>query len=430
MSGGPNALSAVRAAALIRSGEVRPSEVMSACLAQISRRDSEVGAFVCLDGDRAMRRALHADESPSSGPLHGIPFAIKDIIDTRELPTGWGSAIYEGRQPTRDASCVDAFVKAGAIPVGKTVTTEFACFQPGKTANPHNLRHTPGGSSSGSAAAVADLMVPLAFGSQTAASLIRPASYCGICAYKSTTGALELDGVMALSPSLDSLGMLARDVADLMLARTVLSGSAVPDGNHFGNELPRVSLMRGPHWNEASPETRNACMRTMNALSDAGAETGEAGSDGVFDALTDAHKIVMAYEAFRTRRREYDHHQSELSAQFLALVEGGAKVSDKEYAQALSARDKAKTVLDQLFETSDILLAPSAPGEAPRGLHATGDPIFSRMWSLLQVPCVAIPSGFGPSGLPVGVQMIGARHRDDGLLQACARIESVIREQG
>ena len=220
-------------ARMIRMGETKPSEVMTAHLDRIKQREAEVGAFQHLDADCAMERALAADDLPNAGPLHGVPFVIKDIIDTDNMPTGWGSEIYVTRQPEQNAVCVQKFLDAGAIPIGKTVTTEFAYFRPGKTANPHNIAHTPGGSSSGSAAAVADFMAPLAFGSQTAASLIRPAAYCGVCGFRPTTGGYDLTGVMELSGSLDTLGVLAREPQDLVLADSVLRGRDIPPEPDF-----------------------------------------------------------------------------------------------------------------------------------------------------------------------------------------------------
>jgi amidase len=409
-------LSAAEMARAIRAGDTTPSAVMKAHLDRIAAREAEVGAFIHLDADRAMERAREADRQPAIGPLHGVPFAIKDIIDTDDMPTGWGSDIFAGRQPGRNAACVQAFLDAGAIPVGKTVTTEFAYFRPGKTANPHNPAHTPGGSSSGSAAAVADYMVPLAFGSQTAASLIRPAAYCGVCAFKPTTGAFDLSGVMALSPSLDTLGILARTPQDLMLARSVLTGKPQPAPSDFSDAKPRIGLMRGPHWLDGSMEMRDVCSRAMRALADDGAETGEIGSPPLFTELTDAQKIVMAYEAANVRRDVYASHRDAISTQFAQLIREGQGVTEARYQEALAIRDKAGAMVEMMFADYDGVLVPSAPGEAPEGLGATGDPLFSRMWNLLQLPCVALPFGSGPRGLPVGIQLIGRLHEDARLL--------------
>jgi amidase len=418
-------LSAAGMARAIRAGDTTPSAVMKAHLDRIAAREAEVGAFIHLDAERAMERAREADRQPAMGPLHGVPFAIKDIIDTDDMPTGWGSDIFAGRQPDRNAACVQAFLDAGAIPVGKTVTTEFAYFRPGKTANPYNPAHTPGGSSSGSAAAVADYMVPLAFGSQTAASLIRPAAYCGVCAFKPTTGGFDLSGVMALSPSLDTLGVLARTPQDLMLASSVLTGRPQPAPPDFSEAKPRIALMRGPHWRDGSMEMHDVCGRAMRALADHGAETGEIGSPPLFAELTDAQKTVMSYEAANARRDVYTSHRDAVSIQFAQLIHEGQAVTEARYQDALAIRDRAGAMVDALFADFDGVLVPSAPGEAPEGLGGTGDPLFSRMWNLLQLPCVALPFGVGPRGLPVGVQLLGRLHEDAGLLAVAEWVHAV-----
>ncbi len=413
----PGAAAVARA---IRSGETTAEAVMQDCLARVKEREPEIGAFVHLDEDAALSAARAADERKAVGPLHGVPFAIKDIIDTVDFPTGWGSPIYEGHRPPRNAACVELFLRAGAVPVGKTVTTEFAYFKPGKTANPHNTAHTPGGSSSGSAAAVADGMVPLAFGSQTAASLIRPAAYCGVVGYKGSLGAFDLQGVMGLSPSLDSLGLLARNVEDLTLARSVLCGSAPEPPSDFDETPPRIALMRGPHWQDGSIEMRDVCQRAIDRFAARGADVGELTHPDVFGRLTGHHVTVMAFETARARIFEYERHRGQLSSQFTDLMESGASVSRDDYVAALQDRDRATRILETLFQDVDVILAPAAPGEAPAGLEATGDPLFSRAWNLLQVPCVSVPAGSGPNGLPLAVQAIGRFGDDDRLLAAAA----------
>jgi amidase len=413
----------------IKSGETKAATIMADCLTRIEQREPEVGAFVCRNAERALDDARTADRSSNTGPLHGVPFAIKDIIDTRDFPTGWGSGIYEGCRPPRNASCVELFLRAGAIPVGKTVTTEFAYFHPGKTANPHNLRHTPGGSSSGSAAAVADFMVPLAFGSQTAASLIRPAAYCGIVGYKPTHGAFDLQGVMGLAPSLDTLGLLARNVEDLVLARSVLCGSSPDIAADFEDTLPRVALMRGPHWQDGSVEMRDVCQRAMSVLAECGAQTGELAHPALFAELTECQKIVMAYETARARIYEFSRHREELSPHFAELVQSGLAISHADYQAAQRMKAMAARILETLFMDVDVILAPAAPGEAPEGLSATGDPLYSRAWTLLQVPCISIPFGNGPNGLPLSVQIIGPHGSDDRLLSAAHAIHQCLRKR-
>ncbi len=411
-----NRHSALTLAAMIRDGEVKPSEVMAAHLSRIEDREPVIGAFQTLDAERAMERAHSADSLPIGGPLHGVPFVIKDIIDTDDMPTGWGSDLYAGRQPDRNAACVQAFLDAGAIPIGKTVTTEFAYFKPGKTANPANPAHTPGGSSSGSAAAVADFMAPLGLGSQTAASLIRPAAFCGVCGFKPTTGRYDLMGVMGLSQSLDTLGILARDPRDLALSDAVLRGAGLPPPPAFDEALPRISLMRGPHWQDGSVEMRDTCNRALAALATTGAKVGEISHPPLFSDLTQAQITVMGYEAARLRTWEGALGVPTISPQFHDLVTAGQTVSDTAYHAALDLRDRAGAMMDQMFRDVDALLVPSAPGPAPAGLKATGDPLYSRMWNLLQVPSVALPFGTDPAGLPLGIQLIGPKGGDARLL--------------
>jgi|TARA_B110000908_G_scaffold11636_1_gene13597 amidase len=421
-------LSATDLARLIRAGDTSPSAVMAAHLDRIHAREPSVGAFQYLDAERAMTRAKAADDKPIKGPLHGVPFVIKDIIATDDMPTGWGSDIYANRQPDQNAHCVQTFLDAGAIPIGKTVTTEFAYFSPGKTANPHNLDHTPGGSSSGSAAAVADFMAPLAFGSQTAASLIRPAAFCGVSAFRPTRGGFDLTGVMGLSHSLDTLGILARDARDLVLARSVLLSTPLPGLVDFSETCPRIGLMRGPDWWNGSIEMRDTCTRALSALAAQGAETGELAHPSLFAQLTPAQITVMGYETARERAYEYHNNRSQISSQFTDLITAGLTVSDADYDSALDCRDRVYAMLDTVFSDYDAILAPSAMGAAPSGLAATGDPLFSRAWNLLQLPTVALPSGTDNQGLPLGIQLIGRRHQDQKLLDTAQWAQPILTE--
>ena len=418
-----NSLSATEIAAGIARGDFSAEAVMRACLARIEAREAEVGAFIHLDAEKALAAARAADAGPAGGPLHGVPFAIKDIIDTADFPTGWGSPIYEGFQPPRNASCVELFLQAGAVPLGKTVTTEFAYFNPGKTANPRNPGHTSGGSSSGSAAAVADEMVPLGFGSQTAGSLIRPAAYCGILGYKPSLGAYDLQGVMGLSPSLDTLGLLARRVEDLALAGAVLTREPAALGDDFAEEAPRIALMRGPHWWEGSLEMRDVCQRALDTLAGQGAETGEQAHPEVFAELTECQKVIMAFETARARVFEFHRHRDGISEAFAGLVEGGLAISREAYDEARRITALALRAMDTLFTDIDVILAPAAPGEAPAGLGATGDPLFNRAWTLLGMPCISIPFGSGPQGLPLSVQLVGRRGADRRLLAAARWVQ-------
>ena len=422
-----NELTAIEIVSGISEGKFCAHDVMQSCLSRIGQREDVIGAFVHYDPDKALQAARRVDQSRQTGPLKGVPFVVKDIIDTIEYPTEWGSVLYQGFRPPRNASCVELFQRAGAVMVGKTVTTEFAYFKPGKTVNPVNPDHTPGGSSSGSAAAVADSMVPIGFGSQTAASLIRPAAYCGVLGYKPTHGAFCLDGIMGLSPSLDTLGILTRHSGDLQLARHVLTGCDAEIKTQFNDQKPRVALMRGPHWQDGSVEMRDVCQRALSRLSGHGAQTGELVHPEIFSHLTASQTTVMAYETARSRLFEYNRYPDQISQQFKELVEAGLAISYNEYQQALEIKKQAAFILDSLFMDVDVILAPAAPGEAPHGLAATGDPLFSRGWNLLRVPCINMPFSSGPNGLPLSVQFIGPYGADEKLLDVALWAENVLR---
>jgi Asp-tRNA(Asn)/Glu-tRNA(Gln) amidotransferase A subunit family amidase len=408
-----NELSLHEAAALTVARQVKAEDLVEACIARIEAREPTVKAFEVFDPDDARAQARALDGGPIRGPLHGIPIGVKDIIDTAHMATGWGSPIYAGHRPVRDAACVALCRAAGAVILGKTVTTEFAYFHPGKTANPRNPAHTPGGSSMGSAAAVGDFMAPVAFGSQTAGSVIRPAAYCGTVGYKASHGDFSLDGVCGLSSSLDTLGCFVRHPRDLAYFRTALLGD---QGAPALSRPPRVGFYRTPHWDEADPATRALLDDTAMLLAERGARVADAALGPAFDGLSEAQKTVMAFETARTRAHEYEAHPDQLSAPMRKLIEAGRAIPYDAYQEARQLAARGRRALAEVFSRFDVLLAPSAPGEAPEGLSATGDPLFNRMWTLLHVPCITLPRGEGPKGLPLGIQLIGAKGEDGKLI--------------
>lgn len=407
----------------IHEGRASCEDVMTACLARIELRDSEVGAFAYLDVDQALARARKADRAGSTGPLHGVPFVIKDIIDTDDMPTAWGFAPYKGRQTERNARCVEQFIEASAIPIGKSVTTELAYFQPGKTANPLNAAHTPGGSSSGTAAAVADFMAPIGFATQTAGSIIRPASFCGVVGYKPSLGAFDMSGIMPLSESLDTVGLMARSMGDIILGRSVLADKEAAQENAIAGHALRIGFMREPHWQQASDAMRENCDRAAELLASQGMAVRELSAPPVFASLTEAQKKIMAYEIARSRSHEYETHYDVLSAHYRSLVEEGLAISDADYKNAQALAEEGMCAVARLFEEVDVILTLAAPGEAPEGLGATGDPIFNRIWTLLQLPCVSLPFGVEPNGLPLSVQLVGCYKMDAQLLEFSKWIE-------
>src|SRR5712691_5305056 len=415
----PLTLSARDAAREIAAGRLSAEALVAACLERIAAREPVVGAWHHLDRTAALAAARCCDASAPSGPLHGIPIAVKDLIDTSDMPTGYGSAIYEGHRPAADAACVALARAAGAVILGKTVTTEFACFTAGKTANPRNPAHTPGGSSSGSAAAVADGMVPLGFGTQTAGSVIRPGAYCGCVAYKPSFGLINRAGVKPLDDSLDTIGVFARSVADAAFLAGVLSERLALRHLTVPQQAPRFGLYRTPVWDEAEPATAAAIDAARAALERAGAVVTELAIAPEHQGLAEAQDTIMWFETVRALAHERLEHSAEISPRLAQLIDTGMAIGADVYDRAQARAAEARAGLDAFFGRCDAILVPAAPGEAPAGLGNTGNPIFNRMWTLLGVPCAALPARWADNGLPTGVQLVGRAH-DDARLMGCA----------
>jgi Asp-tRNA(Asn)/Glu-tRNA(Gln) amidotransferase A subunit family amidase len=414
-----NRLGACEVALRIAERKLTAEALVAACLDRIAAREGVVGAWQYLDPEQALAEARRRDRKPPRGPLHGVPIAVKDLIDTADMPTAYGSPIYRGHRPAADAACVALARAAGAVVLGKTVTTEFATFTPGKTANPHNPAHTPGGSSSGSAAAVADAMVPLAFGTQTAGSVIRPAAFCGVVGYKPSFGLINRAGVKPLADSLDTVGVLARNVEDAAFFAGVLTER--PALRHLSPlaHMPRIGLYRTPMWDEAEPSVAAALDKAREALERLGARVDEVAIAAEHHGLTEAQDRIMGYETARALADERIRHSAELSPRLAQQLDAGLAVGAGEYDAARAAADKARAGLAAFFAGYDAILTPAAPGAAPQGLEYTGNPVFNRMWTLLGVPCATLPALSGEDRLPVGVQLVGRLH-DDARLLACA----------
>jgi Asp-tRNA(Asn)/Glu-tRNA(Gln) amidotransferase A subunit family amidase len=407
----------------IAAGEITSEAAVTACLERIAAREPVVGAWQHLDPDAALAQARARDREPPRGPLHGVPVGVKDIMDTPDMPTTYGSSIYAGHRPAADAACVARLRAAGAVVLGKTVSTEFATFKPAKTANPHDPGHTPGGSSSGSAAAVADFMVPLALGSQTVGSVIRPAAFCGVVGFKPTYGRFDLAGVKALAEGLDTLGFFARTVDDAVLLAGALEGR--PWDAPKESASCRIGLCRTPDWHHAQPETRAALENSAQRLTAAGYEAHNLDLPEGFETLGEAHQTIFTAEAVRALALEWRDHRAALSPKLQALLREGEACPEARYRAAVETARRYRDRLDDVFANVDVLLAPSAPGEAPAGRESTGDPVLNRLWTLLHVPCVTLPVARGPHGLPVGIQLIGARTQDEALLARAAAIERI-----
>jgi len=408
-------LSVGEAARAIAQRRLTSRRLVDACLERIDAREEIVGAWEFIDKSIALTQATQCDNSARKGPLHGVPVGIKDIIQTADMPTGYGSPIYRNHRTGLDAECVKRLRAAGAVVLGKTVTTEFAVFAPGKTTNPHNSLHTPGGSSSGSAAAVADRHVPFALGTQTAGSVIRPASFCGLVGYKPSYARIPFDGVMLSSTTLDTLGIFTRAVEDAAIVASVLSGIPFGDPAAIKVTAPRIGLVRTPWWEKAEPETRKIVEAAAAALARAGAAITELTTPG-FEQLRDAHGKIMSREIATSRQHEYENHRSSLSPRLREIIENGRALRVAEVQDAIRVARRGRHQIAKVFSTHDALLTPSAPGIAPVGLRSTGDPIFNGVWTLLGNPCMTYPVARSSNGLPLGVQVIGPVDADECLM--------------
>ncbi len=418
-------LPASRAAEMVAQRELRCEDLVRAYAERAQERQSAVQAFCSLDVDAAVAQARAMDTQASqgrSGPLQGLPLGVKDFFDTAELPTTYGSALYAGHQPRADAAAVALCREAGSVVMGKTVSTEFAYFHPGPTRNPRALdlglpgHHTPGGSSSGSAAAVADGQVPLALGTQTAGSIIRPAAFCGVVGFKPSVGRVPGAGVKSLSPTLDVVGGFARNVRDVaLLGATLLSDDRLLLGGEAVS-APRIGLCMTAQGPQADADTLQAVAQATRCLTPKVAAWGEVLGQAELPDLFETQKAVMAFEMARALSHERRAHGHALSAPLQALMAQGLAVTAAEHQRLLAQTALARAQVARLFERFDVLLAPSALGEAPAGLEATGDPLFCRGWTLLGLPCVHLPFATGRNGLPVGLQLVAAHGQDHRLL--------------
>jgi Asp-tRNA(Asn)/Glu-tRNA(Gln) amidotransferase A subunit family amidase len=415
-------LSACEAAHQLAQRSLRAEDLVRDCLERVDAREPQVQAWTYVARYAALARAKALDQGAHQGLLHGLPIGVKDLIATADMPTAYGSPIYAGHQPANDATCVAFAREAGAVVLGKTVTTEFATFQPNQTRNPLNLAHTPGGSSSGSAAAVADGMVPLALGTQTAGSLMRPAAYCGVVAFKPSFGGINRAGVKPLSDTLDTVGTIARNVADVALFAAALSGRTSwlvrPLAKHVSRPL-RVGICHTYEWAQALPETQAAMQNAVDAIrANAGMVLRDVQLPVDYQQLAQAQTYIQLAEQAQCLSFERLQHFASLSPRLQGILQAGVDVTIEQYdqAQALVARCRAQ--LAEVFQDVDVLLAPSAPGAAPLGLDNTGDPVFCRIWTVLHTPTVNIPAGFATNGMPVGLQVVGPVGADGFTLTA------------
>ncbi len=421
---------------MLADGRISALELVDDCLARINDFDPEVRAWAHLNPDHARRQADGLDENRRrgrpTGRLHGVPIGIKDIIDTALVPTEYGFSLFQGRVPRNNAFLVDRLVQAGAIIMGKTETAALATLMPGRTANPHNTAHTPGGSSSGSAAAVASFMVPGAVGTQTNGSVIRPAAYCGTVGFKPSIGLISRTGVLRQSPFLDQVGVFSRTVEDAALLAEVMMGADPEDTSTAGTAgvpplleicqteppvTPRFAFVRTSRWDELDSASQGGLEEVVDALGD---RVTEITMGPAFDSSWPALSTVNAAEMATWYATIFEQARSDFQPVVVEMMEHGANISAVDYINAMASRPLLNGILDEYFEEYDAIIAPAAPGEAPKGLETTGNPMFSTPWTFCGVPAVTLPLLQGENGLPIGVQLIG-QSMDDARLLRTAR---------
>jgi amidase len=416
-----NTLTATEILALMAAGQAKSEDWVGACLERIAQREPHLGAWAHIDPEQALAAARRRDAAGDHrGPLHGVPIAIKDVIDTADMPTQMGSPIYAGHQPKVDASVVAMLRAAGAVILGKTVTAEFAGMAPAATLNPHNPAHTPGGSSSGSGAAVADHMVPIAFGTQTGGSVLRPASYCGVFGYKPSYGRINRAGLKFAAESLDTLGWMARSIDDLYLIDRVLSG--LPSEPLVPFKPARIALVRTHLWDSGGPETHAAVEAAAATLQAAGIKVETLDLPDEFKQLSATREILNDYERARGLAAEWASDRERISPQLTRSIERGWAATHEKFLEAQRYAQAMRSRLAKLAAGYDALLTPCVQGEAPQGLHYAGDPSFQALWTLLHVPALGLPTYRGPNGLPVSIQLVGAHHADARLLSIGAAV--------
>lgn len=428
-------LSALEAAERIRKGAITSEDLVSACLERIDESDGAIGAWAHLDREHALTQARAMDALRQTGKplgrLHGVPVGIKDIFDTHDMPTERGTPIHKGRQPGEDCAVVSKLREAGAVIMGKTVTTEFAFLHPADTKNPHDPSRSPGGSSSGSAAAVAAGHVPLAIGTQTNGSVIRPASFCGIYGFKPTRGQISRARVLQTSKTLDQVGAFARSLADVAATADALSGYDRDDA--ASHDRPKPQNLRGvedgpamepafawfdlPFADRLADDAQEGLAELVAAL---GARVEQLPAPESFARAVAAHGIVHEYEILRHLDEQVTNHWELISPSLQPVMERARTYSDAQYEDALGMVQAAEDYFAAFFIDFDAILAPAAPGDAPPIESGTGDPIFSTLWTFSGLPCLTLPLLAGASGLPVGAQLIGSAEADDKLC-ACAQ---------
>jgi len=407
--GGLNMLTAAEASRRLEGGAATSVRLVEDCLARIAARDADLHAWAYVDRDRALGQASARDREPRRSPLHGVPVGIKDIFDTYDMPTAYGSAVYRGHRPENDTALVALLRLAGAVILGKCVTTEFASPVPAGTRNPHDLARTAGVSSSGSAAAVADYMVPLAVGSQTGGSTILPAAFCGVVGYKASLTGIDRGGIRHLRPTLDTIGLFARSVEDIALLRAALTGK--PAASEPKTGPIRIGLCHSIAWDEAQPEAVEALESAARMLAAAGAEVCAAEMPDIFAGINESFRVISSVEGARAMAAEARDHLATMN--HLLKDAFGVRYDEAQYDQAQLHATRCRQALSALFDRCDAIITPSTCGEAPADLVSVSNSAFNRIWTLMHAPCLTLPGFTGPNGMPVGVQVVGPQGADD-----------------
>jgi len=416
-------LSALDLVRRVEAGELTPRAVVDICAEAIAAGEPQISAFAALD----LAAARQAAEAPdlAARPLRGLPVGMKDIFDTADLPTQYGSRLYAGHRPRADAAAVAMVRRAGGLILGKTVTTEFASLVPAGTRNPRDPAHTPGGSSSGSAAAVAAAMLPLALGSQTGGSVIRPAAFCGIVGFKPSYQLIPTVGMKAFSWHLDTVGLFAAGVADIGFAAAAITDRDLRVDRGVP-AAPRFALVRTHSWPQASAAMQAAVEAAARAAEKAGATVNQLRLPPLLEEAHRLHRTIQDYEAFQALAYEYDHHRDALGQALREQLDRAAAITAAEYDAARGVAKRARAALGDWLSGHDAILTPSAPGAAPHGLASTGDPVFNRLWTLMGTPCVNMPV-LRESELPLGLQIVGRFGRDRAALEAALFLETAIK---
>ena len=412
----PFELTATDAIKLISNNKLSRYEWVQSCFERIREKEDLVKAWIYLDEDKALKKAKQLDNENDKSQL-GIPFGIKDIIDASNTPTGFGTNFYQNNVPMRDAASVAVAKQSGCIFIGKTVSTELGHRAPGLTTNPHNKDFTPGGSSSGSAAAVASMMAPVCFGTQTTGSVIRPAAYCGVIGYKPSYGDFDKSGILPNSPSIDTLGLMSRSVEDIALFRSILLEEELVSIKKVGLSKIKIGFVRTPHWDKTDDSTKEAFERFLNLLRSDKLNVIDLEIDNLISKSDALHLDISGYEFKRSISHERFNYYDQLSDQLRnGRLNDGCQVSNKNYQLALKDLSILKNQIDAVFDETDLIISPSAPGEALKGLEYTGSPIFNTTWSLNGNPCITLPLFKGKQELPIGCQLVARFGEDDQLL--------------